>query len=455
MAFSSGFFNARGLDRTYTAEDFCNYLGSLICNGILDSYGDCFSLKTDDLTVILGTGKAWLNGHFFISDSDYMIDMKPYQDEGNPRYISIGIVLDTSEAVRNVTLEVIPGVPAGNPSVPEIPADGERTVLHLYAVRVSPGVESITEDDILDYRDDAAKCGYCKCILGKCGVTVLMDKVAELEEVIQDNNNKIEELTGRIDELTEDVVETGSCGDNIEYTLLADGRLFLRGSGDMFDYSSPISDVQNPSPFRDRDDLTSVTVGNGITSIGDFAFENTINLTRASFPQSLRSIGNSSFMYADNYVGIVHGLKSLRLPDGITTIQRKAFMGTALTEVMIPQSVTNVGDLIFADCTDLKTVRYEGVEIGATMFSRCDHLDSFTIAVSVEKIGTNVFPYCKSIHSIRYEGTLAQWQSIPKGSGWDGHGGMEAAQSALEKVQCSDGYMQFDAESNEWTEVRT
>ena len=34
MAFSYGFFNAKNLDRTYTAENFCDYLGSIICNGV-------------------------------------------------------------------------------------------------------------------------------------------------------------------------------------------------------------------------------------------------------------------------------------------------------------------------------------------------------------------------------------------------------------------------------------
>ena len=42
MAFSYGFFNAKNLDRVYTAEDFTSYLSSLICNGILDTYGDNF-----------------------------------------------------------------------------------------------------------------------------------------------------------------------------------------------------------------------------------------------------------------------------------------------------------------------------------------------------------------------------------------------------------------------------
>ena len=74
MAFYSGFFNSKGLDRTYTAENFCDYLGSLICNGIQDNYGDCFKLTaaSSGLKVIVGRGKAWINGHYFVNDSRYL-----------------------------------------------------------------------------------------------------------------------------------------------------------------------------------------------------------------------------------------------------------------------------------------------------------------------------------------------------------------------------------------------
>lgn len=83
MAFSYGFFDAKevsgGLDRTYTSENFCDYLSSLICNGIQDNYGDCFSLSASDgLSVTVGTGKAWINGHYFINDSPYTVDLSGY-----------------------------------------------------------------------------------------------------------------------------------------------------------------------------------------------------------------------------------------------------------------------------------------------------------------------------------------------------------------------------------------
>ena len=114
MAFSSGFFNSKGLDRTYTAENFCDYLGSIICNGIQDNYGDCFKLTaaSSGLKVTVGRGKAWINGHYFINDARYSIDLTEFMDESLPRYVGIAIYLDTTESVRSVTLKLFPGTPA-------------------------------------------------------------------------------------------------------------------------------------------------------------------------------------------------------------------------------------------------------------------------------------------------------------------------------------------------------
>ena len=78
MSFSYGFFNAQNLDRVYTAEDFTAYLSSLICNGILDTYRQCFAPTIKNLSVTFGTGKAWIDGHYFISDTLHIIDLSSY-----------------------------------------------------------------------------------------------------------------------------------------------------------------------------------------------------------------------------------------------------------------------------------------------------------------------------------------------------------------------------------------
>ena len=92
MGFSFGFFNAKNMDRTYTAEDFTSYLSSIICNGVFDTYGDCFSVTVGNGTqIVIGTGKAWIGGHYFINDMAYTLDLRQYVDESLSRYVTIGI----------------------------------------------------------------------------------------------------------------------------------------------------------------------------------------------------------------------------------------------------------------------------------------------------------------------------------------------------------------------------
>ena len=110
MSFSYGFFNAQNLDRVYTAEDFTAYLSSLICNGILDTYRQCFAPTIKNLSVTFGTGKAWIDGHYFISDTLHTIDLSSYVDESLNRYVAIGIYCDRS--TRTCGIRVLAGTAA-------------------------------------------------------------------------------------------------------------------------------------------------------------------------------------------------------------------------------------------------------------------------------------------------------------------------------------------------------
>ena len=110
MAFSFGFFNSKNLDRTYTAENFNDYLGSIICDGIQDNFGQCFKLTANKLKLTIGSGKAWIQGHYFISDTAYTYDLSRYVDESLPRYMAVGICCNTFENVRNVSFEILAGI---------------------------------------------------------------------------------------------------------------------------------------------------------------------------------------------------------------------------------------------------------------------------------------------------------------------------------------------------------
>lgn len=456
MAFSYGFFNAKNLDRVYTAEDFTGYLSSLICNGILDTYGDNFSVTAGgDLSVVIGTGKAWIGGHYFINDMAYTLDVRQYVDESLSRYVIIGISCDVSDSVRACKLEVKSGTAATSPSVPVFENTDTKTYLTLASVRLNGGITSISQSNIKDYRSDEKKCGYVKCILGKCRVSEMLLKMEQIDTLLAAYNKQISDLQytvdllqTKVDDLTGDIIETGQCGEDIYYVLYSNGKLLLRGTGDMYDYDS-----DNHSPFRDDETIKTLVVSSGITHLGEDAFMDTVNLTEVSLPDSLTSIADSAFMQSDDRIGYVHGLTNIVIPDKVTTLGGSVFWGTAITSITIPASVTAIGKYLCRDCLNLTEAHINGTLLGAFMFTGCTKLQTLTISSKVKSIGECAFTYCNSLESISFYGTTSQWSSITKGSNWDGLSGMDVSLSGLTKIQCTDGYFEYDNTSKTWNEV--
>ncbi len=455
MSFSFGFFNAKNMDRAYTAEDFTGYLSSIICNGVFDTYGDCFSVTAGSGTnVIIGTGKAWIDGHYFINDTPYTLDLTKYVDESLSRYVTIGISCDVSENVRACKLEVKSGTAATTPAIPVFEDTASKKHLTLAAVYLKGGAKSITAGNIRDMREDERKCGYVKCVLGKCRVSEMLVAVAFMTEQMNEMVGKIDTLQStvdnlqlKVDDLTGDIVATGPLGKDIYYVLYSNGNLLIRGSGEMYNY-----DIDgNQSPFLNNNEIQTVVVSEGVTSIGENVFENCQNMQKITLPTTLTSIGHAAFMQGDGYVSTVYGLTEITIPSGVTSIGGSAFWGSAIGSLVIPESVTEIGKYACRDCAALKSVTINGTVIGEFMFVSCTKLSTFNIGSKLKKIGSNVFNYCAALKSITYDGTLAQWQSIEKGANWDGRSAMETAQSGLVKIQCTDGYMEYS--DGAWREV--
>ena len=201
MAFSYGFFDAKNLDRIYTAQNFNDYLSSLICNGIHDNYGQCFEItaSVNGLSVTIGTGKAWINGHYFINDSPYVLDLSRYAEQALSKYVIIGICCNTGDNFREISITVEPGAGADAPEIPSFFETPTETYLTLAAVYLPAGVDALSSDNIVDYRDDASKCGYVKCILGKCGVTELQAAFSELESSLSMLEMQLNSLSETVD----------------------------------------------------------------------------------------------------------------------------------------------------------------------------------------------------------------------------------------------------------------
>ena len=109
-----------------------------------------------------------------------------------------------------------------------------------------------------------------------------------------------------------------------------------------------------------------------------------------TLPQSLRSIGSSTFFGCSQLTEIV-------IPEGVTEIPDSAFNGcTKLETVTLPTSLKRIGVQAFFDCSSLITIEIpEGVtEIGEQAFDHCFNIKKVVFLSSVPPaIGSHLFPY--------------------------------------------------------------
>ena len=150
--------------------------------------------------------------------------------------------------------------------------------------------------------------------------------------------------------------------------------------------------------FYGCDGLTSVTIGNSVTSIGSYAFYGCDGLTKVTIPDSVTSIGYYAFYDCD-------GLTSVTIGNSVTSIGDYAFFDCdGLTKVTIPDSVISIGYSAFSYCRSLTSVTIPDsvTSIGYSAFSYCRSLTSVTIPDSVTSIGDYAFSNCTGLTEINY-----------------------------------------------------
>ena len=92
------------------------------------------------------------------------------------------------------------------------------------------------------------------------------------------------------------------------------------------------------------ENIVSVTIPDGVTSIGKYVFQGRHDLTSVVIPEGVTSIGYSAFAHCN-------GLTTITLPNSLTSIGKLAFCGCRnLTSIIIPNSVTSIGDWAFFNC---------------------------------------------------------------------------------------------------------
>ena len=115
-------------------------------------------------------------------------------------------------------------------------------------------------------------------------------------------------------------------------------------------------------------------------------------------------------------------ITDLVIPSSVTSIGDYAFyVCRGLTSITIPDTVTSIGDSAFSGCRGLTSVTIGNsvTSIGYYAFSGCSGLTSVTIPSSVTSIGYEAFSGCRGLTKIIFNGTTAQWDKINKGKNWN------------------------------------
>ena len=237
------------------------------------------------------------------------------------------------------------------------------------------------------------------------------------------------------------VVAYGNCGTTdheSEVTWVLTGTspnyaLTISGTGAMADYT--LSSTGYAPWYSYKSNIKTAIIENGVTKIGNYAFNQCSKLTSVSISSSVETIGQGAFTNCST-------LPSVTIPSSVTTISNLAFSNcSALPSVNIHSNVTKIGTGVFADCNALSSItvdagnsKYDSREncnaiietatntltngcknttipssvrsIGSLAFYHCTTLLSITIPSGVTSIGGRAFDTCTSLPSITIPGSV-------------------------------------------------
>lgn len=179
----------------------------------------------------------------------------------------------------------------------------------------------------------------------------------------------------------------------INWEFYEDGTLLVDGTG-----ATP-----NWCPwYVYKDKIKTITVGEGITTLGEGGFMKHPNLTTVTIEGKLDSVSMCAFEYCPQ-------LKSVTFSKGVSTIKGSAFIHcNNLSEINISQGSTTIDSQAFLDCENLSTINIaDGASnVGEFAFMNCSKLSNITFSDSATTIGKGAFYGCKSLSTVRLSQNL-------------------------------------------------
>ncbi|MBR5130956.1 MAG: leucine-rich repeat domain-containing protein [Alistipes sp.] len=280
-----------------------------------------------------------------------------------------------------------------------------------FGISAFNGCFKLTTITIPDGTTEIGGYAFCDCV--SLTNVIIPDSVTTIGYAIFSGCFNMQEFQGKF------ASEDGRC-------LIVDGVLNSFAPAGLTEYtiSNGIT-VIGHNAFENCDSLTSVTIPDSITEIGGYAFYLCDSLTSITIPDSVTAIGVAAFAYCDNLQefnskfatedrrglivdGVFNsfapaGLTEYVIPDGVTEVGEISFYSCGnLTNITIPESVTCIGYNAFAACNGLISVVIPDsvTKIDVYAFGWCERLTDVTIGSSVEEIGDMAFKGCNRLASV-------------------------------------------------------
>lgn len=182
-----------------------------------------------------------------------------------------------------------------------------------------------------------------------------------------------------LDEDTVNIIDQGTCGDNLTWTLDENGLLTISGTGSMYDFPSNWD-----TPWHDdhSDSIRSLIVKEGVTSIGDYAFCGCKILTSVSLPEGITRFGDYTFYGCDP-------LDTLSIPASLASLGNQVFTYSSLESIDIADENQNFTADEYALFDKAKTVLY--------YYFSTNSSESYEIPSTVETIASGAFCECSNL----------------------------------------------------------